>query len=126
MKAADVSSLTTLAEANALCDRFGHGLGIVIDVYHVWWDPQLVAEILRAKGRIAGLHLSDWLPTMEANIIGRGMMGDGVIDIASIRSNVDHAGYDGFYEVELTSKIWEQRDPSDVVNICVERFRTHC
>jgi sugar phosphate isomerase/epimerase len=126
MKAADVSSLTTLGEANALCDALGEGLGIIVDVYHVWWDPRRDHEIQRAQGRIAGFHLSDWLPTMEENIAGRGMMGDGVIDIAAIRAAADRAGFDGFYEVELVSTVWTQRDPAEVVRICVDRYRTHC
>ncbi len=126
MKAADVSSLTTLSEANSLCDALGEDLGIIIDVYHVWWDPNLDLEIQRAKGRIAGFHLCDWLPTMEENVGGRGMMGDGVIDIAGIRANADRAGFEGFYEVELVSTVWERRDPVEVVSICVDRYRTHC
>jgi sugar phosphate isomerase/epimerase len=126
MKAADVSSLTTLNEANALCDALGEGLGIIVDVYHVWWDPNLGHEIQRARGRIAGFHLCDWLPTMAENMSGRGMMGDGVIDITGIRAAVDRAGFDGFYEVELVSTVWERRDPTEVVKICVNRYLTHC
>ena len=126
MKAADVSSLNTLSEANTLCDVLGEGLGIIIDVYHVWWDPSLDHEIQRARGRIAGFHLCDWLPTLEENMSGRGMMGDGVIDIARIRAAANRAGFDGFYEVELVSTVWEQRDPVEVINICVDRYRTHC
>jgi sugar phosphate isomerase/epimerase len=126
MKAADVSSLTTLGEANALCDVLGEGVGIILDVYHVWWDPKRDHEIQRAEGRIVGFHLCDWLPTLEENMAGRGMMGDGVIDIARIRAAADRAGFDGFYEVELVSTLWEQRDPIEVIKICIDRYRTHC
>ncbi len=126
MKAADVSSLTTLGEANALCNTLGDGLGIIVDVYHVWWDPALAYELERAKGRIVGFHLSDWLVPLEHHMQGRGMMGDGVINIAAIRAEAERADYGGFYEVELVSKIWERHDPAEVVNICIERYRSHC
>ena len=126
MKAADVSSLTTLAEANALCDSLGDGLGIIVDVYHVWWDAALRAEIERAKDRIVGFHLSDWLTPLEQNMSGRAMMGDGVIDIPSIRACVENAGYGGFHEVELVSRIWAERDPANVIAACIERYRSHC
>lgn len=126
MKAADVSSLTTLAEANALCDRLGEGLGIIVDVYHVWWDPMLPAELKRARGRIVGFHLCDWLIPLDRNMSGRGMMGDGVIDIAAIRARVESVGYDGFHEVELVSKVWAEHDPVEVIATCIERYRSRC
>ncbi len=126
MKAADVSSLTMLGEANALCDAFAEGVGIIVDVYHVWWDPALPQELDRAKGRIVGFHLSDWLVPIEKNMAGRGMMGDGVIDIPAIRSKVELGGYKGFYEIELVSELWGVRDPREVVATCIARYRSSC
>ncbi len=32
----------------------------IVEVFHVWWDPRVYAEILRAKGTIVGFHVSDW------------------------------------------------------------------
>ena len=55
MYAADRACLNTMAQANDLCDELGEGLGIAVDVYHVWWDPDLEREIRRAgKARILG------------------------------------------------------------------------
>jgi sugar phosphate isomerase/epimerase len=126
MRTAEVSSLSTLREANGLCDVFGAGLGIVVDVYHVWWDPDLEGQLERAKGRIVGFHLCDWLQPLEQNLFGRGMMGDGVIDIAGIRAIAERGGYTGFYEVELVSRLWQERDPIQVVRTCIERYRSQC
>jgi sugar phosphate isomerase/epimerase len=126
MKAAEVSSLTTLAQANDLCDALGEDVGIIVDVFHVWWDPALPRELERAAGRIAGFHLCDWLVPFGENVSGRGMMGDGVIDIAAIRADVERAGYRGFHEVEVPSPVWERHDPANVVRICADRYRTHC
>jgi sugar phosphate isomerase/epimerase len=126
MKAAEVSSLTTLAQANDLCDALGEGIGIVVDVFHVWWDPTLPRELERATNRIVGFHLCDWLVPFGENVSGRGMMGDGVVDIAEIRTGVERARYRGFCEIELPSPAWQLRDPADVVRTCIERYRRYC
>ncbi len=52
MTAADRSSLCTLRQALDWCDELDpdgeFGLGVAVDVYHVWWDPDLASQILRA------------------------------------------------------------------------------
>ena len=131
MYAADRACVNTMAHANDLCDELGEGLGIALDVYHVWWDPNLDTEIARAghaanagDGRILAFHVSDWLVPTRDLLLDRGMMGDGVIDIPRIRGLVEAAGYDGFNEVEIFSaENWWLRDQDDVVRTCVERHR---
>ncbi len=128
MYAADRACVNTMAQANDLCDELGEGLGIAVDVYHVWWDPYLETQIARAgRERILGFHICDWLvPTCDM-LLDRGMMGDGVIDIPKIRGWVDDAGYDGHHEVEIFSQgNWWARDPDEVVRTCTERHRTAC
>jgi sugar phosphate isomerase/epimerase len=50
------------------------------------------------------------------------MMGDGVIDLPRIRGLMETAGYGGFHEVEIFSKLdWWQRDPHEVLAICKDR-----
>jgi sugar phosphate isomerase/epimerase len=125
MQAADRACINTLAQANDLCDALGDGLGIALDVYHVWWDPALYTEIERAGRRILAFHVCDWLVPTTDLIFDRGMMGDGVIDLPRIRAAVEATGYDGFCEVEIFSRNnWWQRDADEVVRICVERCRT--
>ena len=110
MYAAERSCITSLEEANALAEKFDPDtVGIVVDVYHVWWDAMLEREIARARGRIRGFHVCDWLVPTPDMLMGRGMMGDGVIDIHRIRTLVDAAGYAGRIEVEiLNQRIWDQ------------------
>jgi len=127
MYAADRACVNTLKQANDLCDALGDGVGVAVDVYHVWWDPDLEAEIARAgaAGRILGFHVSDWLVPTTDLLLDRGMMGDGVIDIPKIRGWVEAAGYDGASEVEIFSKdTWWRRDADDVLATCVQRHRT--
>lgn len=123
MLAADRSCLNTMADANDLCDALGPGIGIVVDIYHVWWDARLKEEIERAgKERLVGFHVSDWLVPTRDLVFDRGMMGDGVIDIPGIRSWMEGAGYDGPVEVEIFSaENWWKRDPDEVAQTCIER-----
>ncbi len=132
MYAADRACVNTMAQANDLCDELvgksGAGLGIAVDVYHVWWDPQLKAEIERAGDkRLLAFHICDWLVPTSDLLLDRGMMGDGVIDIPLIRSWVEAAGYRGFHEVEIFSADnWWQRDPAEVLATCRERHQSCC
>lgn len=119
------SVLMTLRQANDWVERLGgaSALGILLDVYHVWWEPDLAAEIKRAAGRIVGFHVSDFLMDTTDIRLDRGMMGDGVIDIPRIRGMVEATGYDGLIEVEIFSaRDWWQRDPNEVVEVVKERY----
>jgi sugar phosphate isomerase/epimerase len=126
MFAADRACVNTLTHANDLCDALGPGIGVAVDVYHVWWDPNLEREIARAgKPRLLAFHVCDWLVPTTDLLLDRGMMGDGVIDIRKIRGWMEDAGYDGLCEVEIFSaRNWWQRPPDEVVRTCIERHRT--
>ncbi len=123
MTCADRSVLSTLAQALDLCEAFGPGLGVALDVYHVWWDPMLAAQIARAGQRIVAFHVCDWLAPTTDLVFDRGMPGDGVIDIPAIRAMVEAAGYDGAVECEILSHRWWKRDPDDVLDIITQRMR---
>ena len=127
MYAADRACVNTLKQANDMCDALGEGVGVAVDIYHVWWDPELKAEVARAgaAGRILGFHVCDWLVPTSDLLLDRGMMGDGVIDIPKIRGWVEAAGYDGCSEVEIFSQNnWWQRDADEVLATCIERHQT--
>ena len=102
---------------------------MAIDVYHVWWDPNLAAAIARAGqgGHILAHHICDWLVPTTDLLLDRGMMGDGVIDLKAIRAMIEAAGYHGPQEVEIFSRDnWWKRPGDEVVRTCVERFETVC
>ncbi|HEV8145447.1 MAG TPA: sugar phosphate isomerase/epimerase family protein [Bryobacteraceae bacterium] len=110
MFTADRSVIVTLEQANDLCDKLALGhVGIAIDVYHVWWDPNVYREIARARGRILGFHVNDWIAPPPEVLRGRGMMGDGVIELKRLRAAVEQAGYTGPIEVEIfNERLWSK------------------
>ncbi len=139
MYAADRACINTLAHALDVCDALdppradstagravGSGaIGVAVDAYHVWWDPQLAEQIARAgRERLLALHVCDWLvPTVDL-LEDRGMMGDGVIDLKHLRGLVEAEGYAGYSEVEIFSaRNWWLRDGGDVLDTCIERHR---
>ncbi|SFK23563.1 sugar phosphate isomerase/epimerase family protein [Falsiroseomonas stagni] len=122
MTCADRSVLSTLGQALDLCDELGDGTGVALDVYHVWWDPDLARQIARAGSRIAAFHVCDWKSPTTDLVLDRGIPGEGVIDIPAIRAMVTAAGYSGNYaEVEILSKAWWARDPEEVLPLLKER-----
>jgi len=129
MYCADRGCVNTLRQALDLCDELDSSrsgaIGVVVDVYHVWWDPELAREIARAGRNILAYHVNDWLVPTTDLLLDRGMMGDGVIDLRAIRAMVEAAGYRGHCEVEiLSAENWWKRDPDEVLRVCIERHQT--
>lgn len=126
MYAADRSVVVTLDQANTMAEKYNPDqVGVVVDVFHVWWDPDLYRQIERAKGRILGFHVSDWAVPITDTFKARHMMGDGVIEIRRIRKAVEQAGYHGPIEVEIMNQqIWDQ--PGDeTLAIMKDRYLKH-
>lgn len=130
MYAADRACVNTLKHALDICDALDPAvsgeLGVAVDVYHVWWDPELQAQIERAGAhRLLAFHVSDWLTPTTDLLLDRGMMGDGVVDFRKIRAWVEAAGYERYSEVEIFSaNNWWQRPGDEVLETCIERHRT--
>ncbi|HWH84967.1 MAG TPA: sugar phosphate isomerase/epimerase family protein [Burkholderiaceae bacterium] len=130
MYAADRACVNTIEQALDLCDALdpskSGALGVAVDVYHVWWDPKLQAQIERAgRARLLAFHVCDWLTPTRELLNDRGMMGDGVIDIPRIRGWVEAAGFAGYSEVEIFSaQDWWQRDGGEVLDTCIARHRS--
>lgn len=130
MYAADRACINTLEHALDVCDALDPSktgaLGVAVDVYHVWWDPKLEAQIRRAgKERLLAFHVCDWLTPTTDLLNDRGMMGDGVIDIPKIRGWVEAQGFAGYSEVEIFSAgNWWQRDTGEVLDTCIARHKS--
>jgi sugar phosphate isomerase/epimerase len=124
---ADRAVLSTLGQALDLAERFPPDqVGVVVDTYHVWWDPHLEDQLQRARGRIASFQVCDWITPLPADtLLGRGMMGDGHIDLHAITMLVEAAGYRGDVEVEIfNAEVWSA-DPDAVVATMMRRYAEH-
>lgn len=130
MYAADRSCVNTLAQALDLCARLdpdnAGGIGVALDAYHVWWDPDLAAGIRRAgrERRLLAFHICDWLVPTADLLMDRGMMGDGVIDLGELRRNVEATDFTGFAEIEIFSNRWWSTDSEETLRVCVDRLRS--
>jgi len=129
MQAAERACVNTLEQALDICDALDKArrgaLGVAVDVYHVWWDPKLAAQIARAgRERLLAFHVCDWLLPTRDLLNDRGMMGDGIIELQKIRGFMEEAGYGGAAEVEIFSEDWWARPLDDVLTTCIERHRS--
>jgi sugar phosphate isomerase/epimerase len=126
MYAADRACVNTMRHALDVCDRLdpdrSGALGLAVDVYHTWWDPDLVAQVARAgRERLLAFHVCDWLVPTTHLLNDRGMMGDGVIDIPYLRRLVEGAGFNGHVEVEIFSEHWWAHSMDELLTTCIER-----
>ncbi|WP_435809593.1 sugar phosphate isomerase/epimerase family protein [Streptosporangium canum] len=124
MYCADRAVLSTLGQALDLAEPYPvEQVGVVVDTFHVWWDPQVFRQIARAGERIASYQVCDFLSPLPADVLlGRGVMGDGVIDFAPLTMAVAEAGYTGDIEVEIfNADVWAA-DPDEMLPRIMARF----
>lgn len=122
--AADRGVVSTLAQALDVAEQFpADTVGVVVDTYHVWWEPGVLEQIDRAGERILSYQVCDWItPLAPDSLLSRGMMGDGHIDFTALTRAVAAAGYSGDVEVEIfNAEIWEAPG-ADVVATCARRY----
>jgi sugar phosphate isomerase/epimerase len=121
---ADRSVIVTLAQALAVARLAADDttVGVVLDSYHLWWDPELERGLAAAGERILGSQLADWLAPPPHPLNGRGMLGDGSIDLRRYCALVDGAGYDGLVEVEIFNpEVWAL-DPGETLELVARRY----
>lgn len=124
---ADRAVLSTLAQALDIAEEHPVSqVGVVVDAFHLWWDPQLAVQLRRAAGRIASFQVADWVTPLPPDVLlARGMMGDGHVDLAGMLRAVDATGYDGDVEVEIfNADVWDA-DVDDVVATVTRRYVEH-
>ncbi len=131
MMAAERCAVNTLRQTLDLCDELDpgrrRGLGVAVDVYHVWWDYEVHEQIRRiGADRLLAFHVCDWLVPTTDKLLGRGMMGDGIIEIPKLRESIEALKPDIPVEVEVLSTAWGERPMDEVMAIAIERYRTAC
>ena len=122
--AADRGVVSTLRQALDIAELFPPGqVGVVVDTFHVWWEPDVVEQIARAGDRITSYQIGDWITPLPPDaLLSRGMVGDGHIDFAAFTAAVAATGYRGDVEVEIfNADIWAAPG-SDVVATLTRRY----
>ena len=122
------SAISTLGQANDIAEAIDDPkVGVAVDVYHLWWDDRLEAEIRRcgANGNLSAFHVCDWKVPTDDMLNDRGLMGEGCIDVPLIRSWVEAAGFSGYNEVEIFSHRYWDMDQDDFLNRIIEAYRQH-
>ena len=122
--AADRGVISTLASALDVAERFDAAdVGVVVDTFHLWWEPGIADQLQRAGRRIVSYQICDWITPLPADtLLARGMMGDGHIDFPGFTRSVASAGYVGDIEVEIfNADIWAA-PPESVVETMAERY----
>ena len=118
------SVISSLREANAILDQLDptDHIGIALDSYAVWWEPDLMAQITRAGNRIVNYHVADWLAETRDVRLDRGMPGDGIIALPALRDAVETTGFKGPVEIEIFSAHnWWLADPQHLVDEILKR-----
>jgi sugar phosphate isomerase/epimerase len=122
------SAINTLKQANDMAESIDSKyVGVAVDVYHLWWDPDLKKEIIRCgkNKNLLAFHICDWKsPTLDM-LNDRGLMGEGCIPIRKIRSWVEDAGFSGFIEVEIFSDIYWKQDQNDFLGRIINAYKEH-
>jgi sugar phosphate isomerase/epimerase len=123
------SAVSTMKSANDICDAIGSShVGVAVDAFHVWWDPEFEKEIVRCgkSGNIFAYHICDWKEDMEHMLFDRGMMGEGVIDLKAMSHQVVGAGFDGLFEVEIFSNRYWSMDQDEYLDNIIKAYQATC
>jgi sugar phosphate isomerase/epimerase len=122
--AADRGVISTLGQALDIAERFDAAdVGVVVDTFHLWWEPGVSDQLQRAGQRIVSYQICDWITPLPADtLLARGMMGDGHIDFPTFTKSVAAAGYRGDVEVEIFNADLWAAPPASVVDTMVERY----
>jgi sugar phosphate isomerase/epimerase len=123
--AADRGVISTLGQALDIAERFDAAdVGVVVDTFHLWWEPGIADQVQRAGPRIVSYQICDWITPLPADtLLARGMMGDGHIDFPAFTRSVARAGYRGDIEVEIFNADLWAAPPAVVVDTMAERYR---
>jgi len=109
------SAINTLSQANDMVEALNsQWVGVAVDVYHLWWDPNLENEIKRCgkNNALLAFHICDWKTPTTDMLNDRGVMGEGCIPIEKIKNWVRQTGFNGFNEVEIFSTEYWKKDQS--------------
>jgi len=88
------------------------GVGIAVDVGHLWWDPSLVDDFARLVDRIGIVQLTDvpW-SALDGLRYERDRFDTGDVPVARLLRAFNVAGYRGSYECEILVRMPRDERP---------------
>jgi sugar phosphate isomerase/epimerase len=119
------SAINTLAQANDMAEGIDSDfVGVAVDVYHLWWDPDLEKEIARCgrNNNLLAFHVCDWKSPTVDMLNDRGLMGEGCIPVKQIRGWVEASGFSGYNEVEIFSHIYWKTDQKEFLEKIINAY----
>lgn len=128
MYADERSAINTLKQANDMAEKIRSPyVGIAVDVYHLWWDPDLEKEIHRCgnNNHLFAYHVCDWKTPTTHMLLDRGLMGEGCIELKKIRSWIEKTGFDGFHEVEIFSRKYWAEDQNAFIDKIIQSYKNY-
>jgi sugar phosphate isomerase/epimerase len=118
--------ISTLADALAVVKEVDRpNIGLMVDLYHVWQETDILSVLREARGRIVGCQVADWRPITRCRL-DRVLMGDGCIPITELLTAIEAAGWDRWYDVEILSdELWKM-DGREFIKLCVRKYKSMC
>lgn len=120
------SAINTLSQANTMAEAISHpSVGVAVDVYHLWWDPDLKDQIIRCgeHKNLHAFHICDWKSPTSDMLNDRGLMGEGCIPVREISDWVHAAGFEGFIEVEIFSNHYWSMDQHRFLEMIIDAYK---
>jgi sugar phosphate isomerase/epimerase len=101
----------TLAHAARITDGLD-GVGLAVDVGHLWWDPSLVDDFARLVDRVGIVQLTDvpW-SALDGLRYERDRFDTGDVPVARLLGAFHGAGYRGGYECEILLRMPREDRP---------------
>ncbi|WP_295851041.1 sugar phosphate isomerase/epimerase family protein [Tardiphaga sp.] len=118
------ATLNTLAQTAALCDRHPK-LGVVLDLFHCWWDPDLEPMLERLATRLTLVQLCGVVQPRQPELLPkRCLLREGVADVGGMLEMLHRFGYAKSFEFELFAHDLDGRTVSDTMRAVVNDFAT--
>ena len=113
--------ICTLDEAVQLvADVDRASFGLLLDVWHIWREPNVTERVAQLGDRVFGVHIGDWPAQEPRNLCDRVLPGQGIINLPDLLRAINSTGYCGAYcleifsEKRLTNSLWKA-DPAEVI-----------
>ena len=115
--------INSIADALALTSDFPN-VGLMLDLYHSWWDPGLRTAFERHLSRIALVQICNVYDPGPGLPPDRDTLATGEIDLAGVLRFAEARGYTGWYEFELFAHHLRGRPVDDVLRDAAVWFET--